>query len=216
MAAKKSAANPYQWADGTWHSIPAQQHADNVNGGSVYVNGQRVTPEQYKAGVFLQGLNASAAVQGTPGTPDLSPTPQPVDPAYEAQKLGAGFNIATADSESKYQKGETAWGTGYNADGSLNTSNPYSQAMLLQDNYKRSITGTDNSMAANGQLYSGALLNAQAHNDRTYAESNSALKDQARGAYHGIDYGQLQTYGSNAAGTSSAGYSALNRSVYGG
>jgi hypothetical protein len=214
MAAKKSAQNPYQWTDGTWHSIPASQHESNQNGGSVYVNGQRVTPEQYKAGVFLQGLNASAAVQGTPGTPEMSPTPQPVDPAFEAQKLGAGFNISTADGEAKYQKGETAWGTGYNADGSLNTSNPYSQAMLLQDNYKRAQAGVANSSSS--ALYSGARANQGAIADRHYAESNSALKDSTRQAYHGIDYGQLQTYGSNAAGTSSAGYNALRSSVYGG
>lgn len=214
MADKKSSANPYQWPDGTWHSITAAQHASNQQGGSVYVNGQRVTPEQYQAGVFLQGLNGSAAVQGTPGVPDMSPTPQPVDPAYEAQKLGAGFNIATAGAEAGYQKGETAWGTGINADGSLNTSNPYSQAMLLQDNYKRGVAGANNSSSTS--LYSGARVNQHAIVDRHYAEGSSALKDQARGAYHGIDYGQLQAYGSNAAGTSSAGYNALRTSVYGG
>jgi hypothetical protein len=212
MAAKKSAQNPYQWTDGTWHSIPASQHESNLNGGSVYVNGQRVTPEQYKAGVFLQGLNASAAVQGTPGTPEMSPTPQPVDPAFENAKLGASWNISTADSEAGYQKGETAWGLGYNADGSLNTSNPYSQAMLLQDNYKRAQLGATNSSSTS--LYSGARVNQHAIADRHYAESSSSLKDQARNAYHGIDYGQLQTYASNSLGVSGAGFQALHDSVY--
>lgn len=30
MATKKSAQYPYQWPDGTWHSIPATQHQQNV------------------------------------------------------------------------------------------------------------------------------------------------------------------------------------------
>jgi hypothetical protein len=184
--------------------------------GSAYINGQRVTPEQWQSGAFLQALQASAAVQGTPGTPTYSPTPQPVDPALESARQGAQWNVSLADSNAGFQRGETAWGTGYNADGSLNASNPYSQAMLLQDEYKRGQAGTNNSMAAQGQLYSGARLNAQARNDRLYAQGSAAQKDNARQTYHGIGYGQLQSYGSNALGTSSADYDALRRQVYGG
>lgn len=160
-----------------------------------------------------KGIPASAAPAPAAAGPPV--TPQPFDPVLESQKLGATWNNQLAGSEAGYQRGETAWGTGYNADGSLNTSNPYSQAMLLQDSYKRGITGTNNSMAAAGQLYSGARVNAQAHNDRVYAEGSSALKDQARQTYHGLDFGQLQTFGQNALGTSDADYQALRRSVYG-
>lgn len=185
--------------------------------GSVYINGKRLTPEQYQSGAFLQALNASAAVQGTPGTPGPPPvTPQPVDPALEAQRLGAQWSQQTAAGEAKYQRGETAWGLGYNADGSLNSSNPYSQAMLLQDEYKRSVTGTNNSLAAAGQYSSGARLNAQARNDRLYSQGSSALRDQARQSYHAADYGQLSSYGQNALGVSGADYDALRRVVYGG
>jgi hypothetical protein len=142
--------------------------------------------------------------------------PQPFDPAFEAQKLGATWNVQTGDAEAGWQRDRTAWGLGYNADLSLNTSNPYSQAMLLQDNYKRSITGTNNSMAAAGQLYSGARLNAQARNDRLYAQGSSGLRDQAQNAYHGIGYGQLQNYGANSLGVSQGGFEALKRAIYGG
>jgi hypothetical protein len=152
--------------------------------------------------------------KGGPGVAPV-PQPQPFDPAFEAQKLGATWNIQTADAGAGFQRGETAWGLGYNADASLNTSNPYSQAMLLQDNYKRSVTGTNNSMAAAGQLYSGARLNAQGRNDRLYAEGSSALKDQARRTYHGIGQEQLQTYGANSLGVSQGGFDALRRAIYG-
>lgn len=207
MAAHKSAQNPYQWPDGTWHSIPRDQYElqkpGNAQTQAVFGN--------WHPGMTLPEARALAA----PFSPPPPVTPPPVDPALENARLGASWNITTADSEAKYQGGETAWGTGYNADGSLNTSNPYSQAMLLQDTYKRSVTGANNSMFAAGQGYSGARSNAQAHNDRTYAEGSSALRDSTRQAYHGIDYGRLQTYGSNSLGVSNEGYAALHRSVYG-
>lgn len=201
----------YTWPDGSkGHSISWEVHQGNL---------RKQSYDKAKGNTF--GSSFAPSAPGSPiavGISELPPpvTPQPVDPAYEAQKLGAAWNIQTADGEAGYQRGETAWGTGYNADGSLNTSNPYSQAMLLQDQYKRSVTGANNSLAAAGQYYSGARLNAQARNDRTYAQGSSALKDSARQAYHGIDYGQLQSYGSNSLGVSSGGYDALRRQVYGG
>jgi hypothetical protein len=88
--------------------------------------------------------------------------------------------------------------------------------MLLQDNYKRSQTGTNNSMAAQGQLYSGARLNAQGRNDRLYAEGSASLRDSAQDRYHNIGYGRLQNYGQNSMGGSQAGYDALRTSIYGG
>lgn len=194
---------------------------------AAYEASQRAAAGQHSiATVVAKGVKPSGpdSVLGTAPTPGLlgkgyAPppvTPQPFDPALEAQRLGATWNVQLADSEAGFQRGETAWGSGYNADGSLNSSNPYSQAMLLQDSYKRGVAGTNNSMAAQGQLYSGARLNAQAHNDRVYAEQSSAQKDTARQAYHGIDYGRLSTYGQNSLGVSGADYDALRRAVYGG
>lgn len=199
----------YTWPDGSrGHSISWDVHQGNL---------RKQAYDKSKGNTF--GTSFAPASPGSPAAVAAAESPpvtaQPVDPALESAKLGASWNISTADGEAGYQRGETAWGTGYNADGSLNSSNPYSQAMLLQDQYKRSVTGANNSMAAAGQLYSGARLNAQAHNDRVYAEGSSALKDSARKAYHGIDYGQLQTYGSNSLGVSGEGYAALHRAVYG-
>lgn len=185
----------------------------------ISINGRRVTRAEYDSGAWLQALLGSAATQGTPGSPDVAPppvTPQPVDTALENAKLGANWNAGLAGAEAGWQRDQTAWGTGYNADGSRNSSNPYSQAQLMQDEYKRGVTGTNNNYAAQGQLYSGARLNAQAGNDRRYAEGSSGLRDRAQGAYHGIGYGQLSAYGSNAAGVSGEDYGALKRQVYGG
>lgn len=209
MASKRSDKYPHQWPDGSWHSITWNQHQANQAG--------MATP----GGTGAQIMATAAKWYELEGIPDpnnpaAAATPQPVDPMFESQKLGAQWNITTSDAEANYQTGRTAYLTGYNADGSLNTSNPYSQAMLLQDNYKRSQVGTNNSMAASGQLYSGARLNAQARNDRLYAEGSASLRDQTMDRYHNIGYGRLQTYGQNTIGTSQAGYDAVRQAVYGG
>lgn len=177
----------------------------------VYINGQPVTEEQWQSGYFLDALLGNP--QGT--WQSQQTVPLPYDPQAAFAQAQAGFNRGLADSEASYRQGETAWGLGYNADGSLNTANPYSQAQLLQDSYRRSVTGTHNSMAAQGQLYSGARNNAQARNDRVYAEGSSALRDRARQTYHGIGYGQLSSYGQNAAGLGAEEWERRRRAVYG-
>lgn len=172
-------------------------------------------------GITPSGSNSLLGNTPTPGTygkgltgPPV-PAVQPFDPAFEAQKLGAQWNASVANSEAKYQTGQTAYRTGYNQDGSVNAANPYSQAQLLQDSYKRSQAGTLNGYAAQGQLYSGARQNAVARDDRNYAQGSDQLRQGALDTYHGIGVGQLQSYGQNALGVSGADYDALRRALYG-
>lgn len=185
-----------------WESLTPEQRMSFAHGAGV----------QYDPTLMFRDRNVTSG--GAP--PAAGTVPQPFDPSLAWAQQQATWQRGIADSEARYQQGETAWSLGYNADGSLNTSNPYAQAQLLQDNYRRSVTGTDNSMAAQGQLYSGARVNAQARNDRLYAESSSALRDEARRTYHGIASGQLQSYGQNAMGLTQEQWDALRRSVYGG
>jgi hypothetical protein len=160
------------------------------------------------------------SLQGMPKAPPVPPAPvvqqpQPFDPQLDAARQGAAWNTQIAGAEAGYQRGQLAYNNGFNADGTVNTSNPYSQATLLQDSYKRSQTGTNNSYAAQGQLYSGARLNAQATNDRGYAQGYDQLRRQSMDQYHQLGFGQLQTYGQNALGVNSADYDALRRAIYG-
>jgi hypothetical protein len=154
---------------------------------------------------------AAAAAQGS--TPDVAP--QPYDPNLELQKLSAGFNQGLANSEATYQQGQTAYQTGYNADGTVNSANPYNQAALLQRNYQQAKLGTTNSLASAGQLYSGAMANAQGANDFNYSSASNALQNQAQNAYHTIGFNQLSSIGQNIAGLSSDQLSSLLKSVYG-
>jgi hypothetical protein len=189
----------------------AQRRAQQQAQQRAYEQTQGFKIAQY-ANQFAQGNVGPDGAPVPPPAPVIQP--QPFDPAFEAQRQGATWNVQLSDAEAGWQTDRTGWYTGYNADGSLNTSNPYSQAQLFQDNYRRSVTGTNNSMAAQGQLYSGARLNAQARNDRLYAEGSAGIRDAAQDRYHGIGYGRLQTYGANSAGVAQGGFESLLNSTY--
>lgn len=205
MASRRSAQYPVQWADGSWHS-------KTQAGPGVTIGNTPVSAQQWASGGLAEALVPGSTAPGGVAGPQV--TAQPIDPAYEAYKQGAGFDITTGNNEAAWQTGQTAFNTGYNADGSTNASNPYSQAQLFQDSYHTSQLGTTNGMAAQGQLYSGANLNAQATNDRNYSIGSNALKTQTAATYHGIGNTQLVNYGANAAGGSAAGFAALSKSVY--
>lgn len=109
----------------------------------------------------------------------------PVDPAYDAQvaSLGRSRDDSLAGLQGDRQRALLDFG--YNAqtdaDGnvtalSFDASNPYSRAAQLQKRYQESKTGTQNAMAARGQLYSGARINAQNANDTSYSMGENALQ----------------------------------------
>jgi hypothetical protein len=62
--------------------------------------------------------------------------------------------------------------------------NPYSKAALLDRNFKQSTLGNTNSYAAQGQLYSGALQNAQNATTFGYLSGSNSLKNQYHDAQH--------------------------------
>lgn len=145
--------------------------------------------------------------------------PETPDPYLENAKLTAGRNIGLSDADSAWQRGQLQRSSGFDASGNLITSgadfNPFSQAMILQDEYKHSQAGTSNSYAAMGQYNSGAYGRAQAHNDTGYAQGYDALKTGTLTGYHGIDSGQLTTYANNSLGVSDEAFNALRRRIYG-
>ena len=198
------------WPDGKAHSIPYARHLQNVNANNP--NGANLG-QIVAAGGLPQALAAPAAAPG-PAAPVAAP--QPYDPAYQASVTSANRNVALGNNEATWQTQQTGYDLGYDQNGQFNAANPYSQAQLLQDNYKRSQLGTTNSMAAQGQLYSGAIQNARATDDRNYSQSDAALRRQAVGAYHGIQAGQLNNYATNSVGVSDASFNSLLKSTYGG
>jgi hypothetical protein len=74
--------------------------------------------------------------------------------------------------------------------GGVDTSNPYSRAALLQRSYDNTKRGNTTSLAARGQLYSGALQNAQntafTNFNQASSENRAGFADAIRGYVNGI------------------------------
>lgn len=121
------------------------------------------------------------------------------DVGYAAQASQNIKTVGHAQGYHDYQVGSGAQNFGYDQYGRLiDTSNnpnynPYSQANILQRNYDNTKRGTVNNYAAQGQLYSGALKNAQADNAYNYNVADDRLKRGASDYYRGIDYSLTQT-----------------------
>jgi hypothetical protein len=133
----------------------------------------------------------SSAELYTPPQPD--PTPAAPDQAYlgqlAANQLGYAnvlsqlpglLNRASAEYGYKvdYTPGSgdinDPGGAGSYGIGGLDPSNPNSRAALLQRSYQNQQRGNTNSMASRGQLYSGALQNAQDESTRGYQAQESS------------------------------------------
>jgi hypothetical protein len=159
-------------------------------------------------------LGNAAAPGFTQTTPPPVAQPQPVDPNFENAKQTASRNIAIAGGESTYQQGNLNFDYGYNADGSINTANPYSRAAMLQLGYENQQRGTTNSLASQGQLYSGALVNQRGIDSSDYARNEAGNRVAYQRGLHAIQAGKLGTYASNSLGVSDADFGSLLKSTY--
>lgn len=127
--------------------------------------------------------SASTPKVQTPATNAL-----PVDPVYTNQ---LGINQQSHDkgiAALEGQKTSTLSDYGYSGQfdptthqlvaGSLRVdpNNPYSKAAQLQRSYDNAKRGTTNGLAARGQLYSGAMANAQNSNDRDLLQGRNTLE----------------------------------------
>lgn len=63
----------------------------------------------------------------------------------------------------------------FTIDPNIDVSNPFSRAGLLKRAFQNNVRGTTNNYASQGQLYSGALQNAQNANTFNYQQGNDAL-----------------------------------------
>lgn len=204
MATKQSAQYPYRWANGSWHSKP-QGPTNGGSNGTVAIGGVPVTQSTWASGGLANAL--------VPGSYPAA-QPPPADAGLDMAKVGANRNIALGNSEAAVQEGDLGFDAGYNADGTVNTSNPYSRAALLQLAHEQQTLGTTNSMAAAGQLYSGARANAQAGVDTNYARNEAGNRLAYQRGLHSIKAGQLTNYANNSIGVSDADFNGTYKSVY--
>jgi hypothetical protein len=181
--------------DSFWQAYQAQ-HPD-----SPYTPaGQTWTPGN------LQNLTDAWGAAGNAPTPQMIAggyaSPPPVfdpygDPAYAATASQNLKTVGHAQDYHDYRQGSGEQNFGYDAQGNLITGganyDPYSQAMVLQRNYDNTKRGTVNNYAAQGQLYSGALLNKQSSDAYNYNVADDQLKRGASDYYHANDYSLTQT-----------------------
>lgn len=145
-----------------------------------------------------------------PQNPYVASTP-PIDPAFEAYKVSSARNVALSNADATYQNARIENQYGLGAD----TSNPYSQAKMLEESYKRSQRGTLNSYASQGQLHSGAYGRMQGENQRNYNIGYDELARSYKDAKYGVVRSQLGTYANSVAGVDDAQFAALLRALGG-
>lgn len=135
----------------------------------------------------------------------------PPDPIYQSDVGLAGYGYNNTLAGINYDRTDLSQTTGFNAEGGLDTTNPFSIAANLQRRYQQQQAGTTNSMAAAGQLYSGALRRARGEDYYQYQRSyDSARRDAARG-FQGLTERQGQAYFNYATGLNQANSDRLGR-----
>ena len=116
--------------------------------------------------------------------------PPPKDSIYNSEVALANQNYGNAMIGAGLKESATLRDFGLNDEYSATGAqyNPYSRASALQSAYQRDQRTTLNSYAAQGQLYSGARLNAEIHDNRAYLSDLNSLQtgqDEALAAIQG-------------------------------
>lgn len=162
----------------------------------------------------------SSAWGGTLGAPVAStavaPPPAPVQPAGIPDPYGL---VPTATNAANATYGNTLAGiisnenllanqyglsaTGHDANGlisgfaidpNVDVNNPFSRAALLNRSFRQEKNRTLNGYAAAGQLYSGALKNAQTTNQFNFDQAQNDLINAALGALGGYNQQAASAY----------------------
>ncbi len=147
-------------------------------GHSVFVANRPQAPSK-----GISGPQKGQPWSSTPQTPGGT-LPLPVDPRYDQDIASLGRNRDTSLGSLGAQRTQGLLDYGYNEANDTLTfdpQNPYSQAALLKQSYDRSRKGAGTSMAARGQLYSGAYQNAQDDLYSKQGQSENALMKALQG-----------------------------------
>jgi hypothetical protein len=119
-------------------------------------------------------------------------TTLPVDPIYTGQVGSINLNYDQTIAGIGYEQTLFGQEMGFDAAGNLDPSNPYSVAMNLQRRYQQGQRGTTNSMASQGQLYSGAHQRNLDEGTYQYGRSYDSARRDAQRGYLGFDQRRQQ------------------------
>jgi hypothetical protein len=156
------------------------------------------TPTQ-KNTSYVTGQPNTKAPQ-TPPAASSGGSGLPLDPTYQATIGGLQHKRDDALAQYAGQRPKVLADYGYTASGydaqgnplglAFDPNNPFSRAALAKRTADQVKAGTQNSMASRGQLYSGALEQAQAGNEFNYQQGSDALQKALVGALGGIAAGE--------------------------
>lgn len=159
----------------------------------------------------------------SPATQAAKPAAKrPVDPVYDqavaALQRRRGDTLAGLAQEQVGTLANYGYGAQFDSSGAptalaFDPANPFSRAALLRRNYQQAQSGTKNSLASRGQLYSGAMLNAQNANDRGYLQGENALQSSLTQALVGILARRNTAQTDTELGTAQAGAERTNRAI---
>jgi hypothetical protein len=137
---------------------------------------------------------SQVAAQRTPWSPP--PSDAALDQqyaAYDQQAAGAKTGYLTQSRDILRDYGYQEGGEQFSF-GAVDPNNPFSKAALLKQSFEKAQRGNTNSMAARGQLYSGALQRSQDNSLSEYQQGDNALLTALRQnlgqlgqAYAGVD-----------------------------
>lgn len=148
--------------------------AAGLSGNVVPTAGPTLSPDQ---------LAANYQAQAQALTPPALPFAAVNQATHQKQAIDATLQDTLGDVTR--QQNQALLDYGYNASfdpsGSLtglsvDPNNPFSRAALLKRSYDQAQTGATNSLAAQGQLYSGALQNARNRNTFNFQQGSDALQ----------------------------------------
>lgn len=125
---------------------------------------------------------------GSSGTP---PMPAPTYDSQYWNELASGQSAYdTTLAGINLGRGRIAFDTGFGPDGQVDLSNPYNQALMLQRSYEQAQKGINTSMAAQGQLYSGARRTKQREAAFQFERNRSNLATSAQRGYENLSLDQ--------------------------
>lgn len=153
------------------------------------------------------GLGNNTAI--SPNHPNYVPKPAPqsnpspvaapaaATPApYSAAPWDGAEQLSDTNADAKYNNAllnagykKTAYEQEYGLDPGFNDykANPYSRAALLEQSFQRANRASGNSLAAGGQLYSGASQNAETYNREHKGQETNSLESAYRKALQGVN-----------------------------
>lgn len=180
----------------------------------------KVTTSRPKPVPNVQPLSPIPKAPAPPPAPSSAPfnsNALPPDASYDQQIAGLGRTRDTtlAGLATQRQGGLLQYGYTQDQFGGLafDPTNPYSQAAILKRNYEESRRGSGTSLAARGQLYSGAYQTAQDYGNQQELQASDQLQKRLLAFLSTNVAGAAQAGSAYEQGVGQAGADRLSRAI---